>query len=203
MQKKAFTLVEILIVIAVIGILGTAILPAIGKSVEKARVAKVYRVVETLEAACEAYTADTARYAVEYPAAYAAGAGGANHTLTNSSSYSGLNWKGPYLKRPLQNSDNPFNTNDTSVAAIYVGNNLTDVFGKGFDTDGDGVIDRNETGNYLYLNSSITAIPSRIAKMINDQFDSGVSNVSSWENTGLVKYNTTSGNVAIYLTGGY
>lgn len=202
MAKKAFTLVEILIVIAVIGILGTAILPAIGKAIEKARVAKVYRVVETLEGACEAYTADTARYAVEYPAAYSSGVGN-NHTLTNSSSYSGTNWKGPYLKRPLQNSDNPFNVNDTSVAAIYVGNNLTNVFGSGFDTDGDGSIDRNENGNYLYLNASATAIPSRIAKMINDQFDSGVGGTVNWTDSGVVKYNNTTGNVAIYLTGGY
>ncbi|MFA5008778.1 MAG: type II secretion system protein GspG, partial [Candidatus Omnitrophota bacterium] len=147
MKKSAFTLIELMAVIAIIGILGVSFAPAIGDAVMKARVAKTIGLIDTLEVACEMYHGDTSNYPYEYGSS-----GYAAQTYHQLSYNPGLtNWNGPYLKQPLTANQNPWGV-DWVYLYNYVafwGNN-----NEGYDLTGDGTFDKiggYNTGNSLVL----------------------------------------------------
>ncbi len=87
-RARAFTLVEMLVVIAIIGILAGLLLPALAKAKEKAKVAAARSDMASLTAALTQYEADYSRF----PATTFAEAGGVDFTyglpnLTNSNSH--------------------------------------------------------------------------------------------------------------------
>ena len=62
--KKSFTLIELMVVIAIIGILGVVITPVVGKAIVKAKVAKTVSDLGTIEDACQVVNLDTGRWPV-------------------------------------------------------------------------------------------------------------------------------------------
>lgn len=195
MSKRSFTLIELMVVIAIIGVLGTMVAPAVGESINKARVAKVVALAHTLETACDAYFMDTGSYPLDY-----GGWPGYSALLVyqNLSTNPGgvATWSGPYIKKPLQTSDNAFYPAGNSGVLVY--NSLT--YAGNFDLNGDGIADRSGTGNFLF----IPAGSENNARRIDAIFDAGIT--GDWKVTGRVKYGGAwggaYGEADIYLSGG-
>lgn len=109
--KKAFTLVELLIVIAIIAILAAIIAPNAFKAIEKGKVDKIIGDCKAIEGATLQHYADTG----EWPRFE-------SESSTNSTGYlkeygTGLNnWNGPYLERWPQN---PFNSGEVESQYNY------------------------------------------------------------------------------------
>ena len=100
MKTKGFTLVELLLVLAILAILAGVILPKFVGRTEQARQAAAKTDIHMLEAALDAFEVDTGRYPSSEEGLGA---------LTNEPS--GLkNWHGPYLKRDTWNDPwgNPY-----------------------------------------------------------------------------------------------
>lgn len=61
-MKKAFTLIELLIVIVIIGVLATIAIPAYQSYVDKAKWSEAINVLGALRQACEEYRVETGEY---------------------------------------------------------------------------------------------------------------------------------------------
>lgn len=191
MIRRAFTLVELMVVIAVIGLLGTVLVPTVTKVVDDARVAKILSTVNALETGADAYYTDTGLYAIEYGSNNPAYAVPNYHRLALN--YTAITtWNGPYIKKPLSPADNPFRTAVYMYQILDSGGGCTT--GGGFDLSGDGTIDRSGTGNYVCF----TGVPAAISSKVEKKYDEGVPGTAA--NNGKVK---TSGTyLMIYLNGG-
>lgn len=200
MQKKAFTLTEILVVMVIIAIIASLVSVEIVKAVEKAKVAKVIGLVKNLEVACEAFYEDN--NAGWYPIETSKPGDLLNHALFKRpvNSYVGAaNWKGPYIKKPLTQSDNPF----ASWGEPDIGVNNAWASPRTFDLDGDGTADKTGNLSYFYING----ISPGIAALFESILDKGVAGDAN--NTGMVQYNGTdpgkrfaTAKLYIYLMGG-
>jgi general secretion pathway protein G len=61
-MKKGFTLIELMVVIAIIGILGVVITPVVGKAIEKAKVARTISDLGAINTAADNFYIDTGRF---------------------------------------------------------------------------------------------------------------------------------------------
>ncbi|MDP8243711.1 MAG: prepilin-type N-terminal cleavage/methylation domain-containing protein [Candidatus Hinthialibacter antarcticus] len=66
MTKKGFTLVELLVVVAIIGILAAILVPNVRQNLERAKVAKTKALISSLEYALVAYKNDFGKYPASY-----------------------------------------------------------------------------------------------------------------------------------------
>lgn len=66
MTKKGFTLVELLVVVAIIGILAAILVPNVRQNLERAKVAKTKALISSLEYALAAYKNDFGKYPASY-----------------------------------------------------------------------------------------------------------------------------------------
>ena len=89
MSKKAFTLVELIVVIAIIAILSATIAPNAFRAIEKAKVVATITDYKAVKTACLNYYTDTAAW----PATGTTG----TYFLTNTGTVA--NWDGPYLEK--------------------------------------------------------------------------------------------------------
>lgn len=171
-RRSAFTLLEILIVVIVIGILAAIVIPQMSSASENAKVSKVLQIVDTLRTASQAHYADTSRLAVEY----------SNSTDTAerqlSVPQSESNWKGPYLTHPLADGDNPYG----GIVRVYRSFSDGPVHPVGFDLIGRGSDTATGDGQWVMF----TLIPEGIAQEVDAAIDRGVGGV--WSNTGRVEW---------------
>jgi len=84
-MKKGFTLIELIVVIAIIAIMGAVIAPNAFKSIEKAKIASTVQDLNSIKTAAAAYFTDTSAWPT------------AAENLTADSGLSG--WDGPYLDK--------------------------------------------------------------------------------------------------------
>lgn len=189
-ESRAFTLIELLAVIAIVGVLTAALLPQVGNALDRAKAAKTMAVYDSMRLACISHYSDTGVYAYELPAVgwYT---DVSQHQLTMSQSYSG--WEGPYLE-PFSYGINPTN------GWIGIAQRLDQWYAAGFDLFMDGTPDKNGPGNFLHLE----LFPSRIAKLVNDRMDGTTgAGIGDWTTTGKVKWRPEwGGAIQIYITGG-
>ncbi|MFH1564000.1 MAG: prepilin-type N-terminal cleavage/methylation domain-containing protein [Nitrospirota bacterium] len=179
--SKTFTLIELILVVAIVAILAAAMIPHMQGVQEDAKVAKLLQLADTLKGACELYHSDTGTYAIESSPAPPTNA--LAHGLAMDDGKAG--WDGPYIDHHISWDDSPYNF------VIIVGLLQPPIH---FDLDGDGTDDRT-TGNNLQIRS----VPDSAAKKINDKLDSHLGD-SDWENTGRVEH-MGSNIVNIYLIG--
>ncbi|MBN3040251.1 MAG: type II secretion system protein [Candidatus Omnitrophica bacterium] len=189
--SKSFTLIELILVVAIIAILAGVMVPFILSARQKARAAKLAQLFDTIANACRLHYSDTGRYASEFSNAPIA-----NWNMHNLSVIPPANaipgWDGPYIDRPLTNKD------------AYIGDMLfvSSQILWDFDLDGDGSVDKNQftAGNSLDL----WWVNEAQAKAINDAIDMSVP--GDWRVTGKVVFYGALAfpvdGIAVYLTGG-
>jgi len=161
MRSKGFSLIELMVVVAITGMLASVLVPSISGLVDKAKAAKLVAVTDTLSLACESYYSDTGGAAYEYAIEWYPAEG--YHSLSFNLGVSG--WAGPYIKSPLSRADNP----GDSAVWLYAGTNYwhTTAGGLGFDFNGDGAIDTTDsiTGNsivFYNINSAVARITEKL-----------------------------------------
>ena len=181
---ETFTLVELVLVIAIIAVLAGVMTPIIQKSTEDAKVITIVQLVENLSAACRREFADTGIRAMELcnkPLTIPT-----THSLSLNPNYQG--WNGPYISKPLSpgSGHNPYGNYTYVHADDFL-----------FDLDGDGVIDVVQRVNYLWL----PEVPEIPARKVNNILDKGIP--GNWKKTGKIQFKSGgAGNVdalTIYL----
>ncbi|MBN3040478.1 MAG: prepilin-type N-terminal cleavage/methylation domain-containing protein [Candidatus Omnitrophica bacterium] len=97
---KSFTLIELILVIAIISLLTGAIIPVINSAIEDTRVSMIMNTYHTIKVACENFYSDTGLYPFEDPRF---------NWLWLSQDPGVVNgWDGPYINRPINSKDNPY-----------------------------------------------------------------------------------------------
>ncbi|MFH1768617.1 MAG: type II secretion system protein GspG [Candidatus Omnitrophota bacterium] len=102
-MKKSFTLIELMVVIAVIGVLSAVLVPSISGLVDKARVAAAQQVVKTVANAARALFLDTGLWPGGPNEADTTGRNmnAAAYGLINTDGRYGSAWQGPYLDKAI------------------------------------------------------------------------------------------------------
>jgi general secretion pathway protein G len=96
MKKAGFTLIELMVVIAIIGILGVVITPVVGKAIEKAKVARAIATISTIDGALVRYNIDTGLWPATAPGPPVLWYVLDHNALLQDDGQIG--WDGPYLK---------------------------------------------------------------------------------------------------------
>ncbi|MFH1771693.1 MAG: type II secretion system protein GspG [Candidatus Omnitrophota bacterium] len=102
MKVKAFTLIELMVVVAIVGMLAAALLPSISGIMDRARVAKAEAEVRSIANAILALNQDTGLW----PAGNVQGSAlnGANMGLiSRNAALWPATWDGPYLEKSIGN----------------------------------------------------------------------------------------------------
>jgi len=188
MKQKAFTLIELVLVTAIIAILAAAMIPLLRGARQDALVARTLALIDNLKNACQLYFLERGSYAQQYPEGY--GLPQSDHQLTNPGF--GLD---PYISQHLTSDLGP---SSAPVAWLYV---LDTLPGSGFNLDGVGGSETVGPGNYIYCN----AVDADVAKKIDDKIDANIIASCpgcSWMDTCKIEYTPSGGSMRIYLIGG-
>ncbi|NOX59375.1 MAG: prepilin-type N-terminal cleavage/methylation domain-containing protein, partial [Planctomycetes bacterium] len=179
--RKAFTLLEVLIVVIVIGILAALIIPQMSEAAGSAKVSRIIQLVDATRTAVQTHHADTGKLAREFSNSTAT----IEHQLSiRQDSY---NWNGPYLDRPLAGGENPYG----GIVRVYDRFDEGPAQPVGFDLLGRGSDTATGAGQYLL----VTQISEIVGREIDAILDRGVS--GDWRATGRVEWANQS--AMIYL----
>lgn len=115
LSQRGFTLIEILVVIAIIGILTSVILPRINSARDKGVIAKVELELDSIRKAMEVLFADTGYYP-NGTSTICPSSVGANNEVTLSDATAGLTanasgwlgWDGPYVRTDVDPWGTPY-----------------------------------------------------------------------------------------------
>ncbi len=179
--KNAFTLLEILIVVIVIGILAALIIPQLSEAAGDAKVSRLIQLIDTARTGVQAHHADTGRLAREFSNSTATH----EHQLSIKQDYH--NWNGPYFDRPLSSVENPFG----GIVRVYNRFDEGPVHPVGFDLIGRGTDTATGAGQYML----ITEITEPVAREIDAILDRGLN--GDWRSTGRCEWANNS--VMVFL----
>ncbi len=179
-NQKGFTLVEMIGVLAVIGILASVATPRIIETIEDAKISKYLLNTKTLSVAVAKYYVDTGTYPA-LDSNYPISTHPHTHQLvTNAINAAGdpiTGWQGPYLeKEPKHPSSNTARIRlATTSDARYA-----------CDVDGDGTSD----GTFFML--IMDTVGDTVGEKISNSIDSDAGS-TTWKSNGLIKqYNSNS-----------
>lgn len=182
--SEGFTLLELVIVLAVMTILAGVLLPVVKQILDSAKVSKVVALVDTLTNACKRYYKDTKTFATEKGNSSALSA----HTLAFYPGDGKVDgWNGPYLDGPVMNSAIPFDG-----ATIYLLPTVTSPnAGTGYHLAGDpGPTSYVPDGGQEIV---LANIPLKWARKIDEAFDGkGIAGGGNAWQTGRVNYKDNS-----------
>ncbi|MBN3039522.1 MAG: prepilin-type N-terminal cleavage/methylation domain-containing protein [Candidatus Omnitrophica bacterium] len=173
MKQNGFTLIELVLVIAIVALLAAAITPVINSARQRAIAARILQDYETIKTACVNFNSDTGVYAQQ---TYDCVAEPNFCHLLNDTGIPG--WKGPYLAGEFSNDFFP----DIDKVVILPW------LSRDWDLDGDGITDKSmwTPGNDI----GIANIPEPAAKIINDSLDQSIP--GDWKTTGRVYFRPAS-----------
>ena len=92
-RKRAFTLIELLLVLVILGVLAAIVVPKFSGRTEQARVTAAQSQISTFDTALDAFEVDNGYYPK--------GKDGLNELVNKPGN--ALNWRGPYLKSQIPN----------------------------------------------------------------------------------------------------
>jgi len=178
-NNRGFTLIELMVVMAIIGLLASVLTPQVGSLIDRGKTAKIVSAVKNLETAELAHYNDTGFFATEWD--YFESPGSYYHALSMNQTYAV--WQGPYLPKPWNYSDNVVNQ-DTDIGCINPVSSQCKNFAWNaatFDLDRNGSAETT-TGALL----GYSGIPSNLAQRV-DQILDGPG--GTWNTQGKVEWN--------------
>lgn len=98
-ERKSFTLIELIVVIAIIGVLAAMLVPQVSKAIDKARIARTISELNLISMAMDAYLADVGSYppsVQDWGRPWGADAGLVERYNVHPNHLS--TWNGPYMK---------------------------------------------------------------------------------------------------------
>ncbi|OGX26651.1 MAG: hypothetical protein A3J51_00410 [Omnitrophica WOR_2 bacterium RIFCSPHIGHO2_02_FULL_45_21] len=175
MLLTGFTLIELMVVIAIVGLLASVVTPQVGSLIDRGKVAKIVSAVAVLETAELAHYTDTSYFAREWD--YTESPGSEYHALSMSQGgYAG--WNGPYIPKPWNYNDNVVNQ-DTDIGALGRCQTLCWNHAN-FDLDRNGS-EETTTGAFV----GYSGIPSNLAQRVDSIFDGPG---GAWSTQGKVEW---------------
>lgn len=169
-DQRGFTLIEIVIAVAILALMATTVAPMVMKHMDDAKVTKVVQMAKSLEMACMEYNMDTGNYAREYTGYTDA----ANHRLAMDPGENG--WDGPYLDKVLGLSQNPWGGQMHLYASL-------DNHASGYDLTGAGSTTHSGGGNSLIM----WGVAEKFAEKIDAKLDGDLP--GDWKTAGRVEFN--------------
>ena len=185
-RNAGFTLIELVVAIAVIALLAGIVIPMVGDVQEDAKVSKMIAIYETCRKAVVAHKTDTGRLATEYSGSSYQGA--QYHHLSLPQTYTG--WKGPYIDHPLTQADNPFE------GFVYIYNSFNGGAAKPssnrFQLTGSSGPALTGAGQFL----AFSKVPQAVAQKVDDAIDKGIP--GTWSRYGKVEWSSSNGGTLIF-----
>ncbi|MBN3040643.1 MAG: type II secretion system protein [Candidatus Omnitrophica bacterium] len=166
-KHKSFTLIELILVVAIVAMLAGAMMPVISSARSRARVAKILLIMEALETAGKKYYSDTGRAPIENSAR------AHESELSVNSAVSSIPWSQPLAGQPIPGWDGPYIDKPLSNDSTPYRNGL-------------GIDFRSPPGGIIIVHFYAYGVPENDARMLNQALDSN--EPGSWDGSGEVTY---------------
>ncbi|MBN3040806.1 MAG: prepilin-type N-terminal cleavage/methylation domain-containing protein [Candidatus Omnitrophica bacterium] len=175
--SKTFTLIELILVVAIVAVLAGAMIPVVSSARSKARASKIILLADTLKVATQKFYADTARLPIEA----AQNNNPWDHQLYENSANPSPRWPTPAQGQPIPGWDGPYISHRLSSKDTPYGGRLEITLGIG--------------ATIGIANIFVGDVPESDARQINASLDTN--EPGAWNTTGNVRYDNASELLAI------